>query len=131
MATVSPALMSRATSAVFPQSARRDTEAGQRDAAPCVDDLRVFARDANGPCLGSLGQAARVSHAALVMIEGGGSAQGIDECLSALIGACGVPWEYGAIGLPDGSERTQQFLAGWTGLEPAASGVTGRRYNQA
>ena len=22
-------------------------------------------------------------------------------------------------------------LAGWTGLEPAASGVTGRRYNQA
>ena len=21
------------------------------------------------------------------------------------------------------------FLAGWTGLEPAASGVTGRRYN--
>ena len=22
------------------------------------------------------------------------------------------------------------FMAGWTGLEPAASGVTGRRYNQ-
>ena len=22
------------------------------------------------------------------------------------------------------------FVAGWTGLEPAASGVTGRRYNQ-
>jgi hypothetical protein len=22
------------------------------------------------------------------------------------------------------------FFAGWTGLEPAASGVTGRRYNQ-
>src|SRR5262249_19035449 len=26
--------------------------------------------------------------------------------------------------------ETVAFLAGWTGLEPAASGVTGRRYNR-
>ncbi len=29
--------------------------------------------------------------------------------------------------LPEG---LRIFMAGWTGLEPAASGVTGRRYNQ-
>ncbi len=28
------------------------------------------------------------------------------------------------------SEMTKEEMAGWTGLEPAASGVTGRRYNQ-
>ncbi len=37
--------------------------------------------------------------------------------------------------LSEGTEFHQQFSgltsAGWTGLEPAASGVTGRRYNQA
>ena len=32
-------------------------------------------------------------------------------------------------GRPDKTERSEG-LAGWTGLEPAASGVTGRRSNQ-
>jgi hypothetical protein len=33
-------------------------------------------------------------------------------------------------GLPDGGSQPLDMLAGRTGLEPAASGVTGRRYNQ-
>jgi hypothetical protein len=30
----------------------------------------------------------------------------------------------------DDLAKKKHFRAGWTGLEPAASGVTGRRYNQ-
>ncbi len=30
----------------------------------------------------------------------------------------------------DKARFTKDKMAGWTGLEPAASGVTGRRYNQ-
>ena len=38
----------------------------------------------------------------------------------------GIPMQKGLTG----NRKPSNFLAGWKGLEPSASGVTGRRYNQ-